>query len=85
MNSSIRNEKIVGDGETVTTDTIREINTGRNRNAKILLEVFDQHNKQMQELANIHFAPGTMEHNRRLAIDYSKLIHSGHDHFVMAL
>jgi site-specific recombinase XerD len=53
--------KLVDEGEAVSTDTIREIITGRNRNSKMLLEVFDYHNKQMQELVNIDFAPGTME------------------------
>jgi integrase len=53
--------KLVDEGEVVSTDTIREIITGRNRNSKMLLEVFDYHNKQMQELVNIDFAPGTME------------------------
>jgi integrase len=53
--------KLVGEGEVVSTDTIREIITGRNRNSKMLLEVFDYHNKQMRELVDIDFAPGTME------------------------
>jgi integrase len=53
--------KIIDDGEAVTTDAIREIITGRNRNSKMLLEVFDYHNNQMRELVDIDFAPGTME------------------------
>lgn len=53
--------RLVADGEVVSTDTIREIITGRNRNSKMLLEVFDYHNKQMRELVDIDFAPGTME------------------------
>jgi integrase len=53
--------KLVDGGEVVTTDTIREIITGRNRNSKMLLEVFDYHNNQMRELVDIDFAPGTME------------------------
>ncbi|MBT1705560.1 site-specific integrase [Chryseosolibacter indicus] len=53
--------QILDDGEVISTDTIREIVTGKNRNSKKLLEVFDYHNKQMRELVNIDFAPGTME------------------------
>jgi integrase len=53
--------KLIDEGEVVSTDTIREIITGRNRNSKMLLEVFDYHNKQMRELVDIDFAPGTME------------------------
>jgi integrase len=53
--------KLVDEGEVVTTDTIREIITGRNRNSKMMLEVFDYHNNQMRELVHIDFAPGTME------------------------
>lgn len=53
--------KLVDQGELVSTETLREIITGRNRNTKMLLEVFDYHNKQMQELVNIDFAAGTME------------------------
>lgn len=53
--------KLVDKGEVVSTDTLREIITGRNRNSKMLLEVFDYHNKQMQALVDIDFAPGTME------------------------
>src|SRR5690606_32989335 len=53
--------KLVDEGETVTTDTIREIITGRKRNSKMLLEVFEYHNNQMRELVDIDFAPGTME------------------------
>jgi site-specific recombinase XerD len=53
--------KLVDEGDNVTTDTIREIITGRNRNTKMLLEVFDYHNNQMRELVDIDFAPGTME------------------------
>jgi len=53
--------KLVDEGEVVSTDTIREIITGKNRNSKMLLEVFDYHNKQMRELVDIDFAPGTME------------------------
>src|SRR5690606_6686838 len=48
-------------GETVTTDTIREIITGRKRNSKMLLEVFEYHNNQMRVHVDIDFAPGTME------------------------
>lgn len=53
--------KLVDQGELVSTETLREIITGRNRNTKMLLEVFDNHNKQMQELVDIDFAAGTME------------------------
>ena len=53
--------KLVADEEVVSTDTIREIITGRNRNSKMLLEVFDYHNTQMRDLVDIDFAPGTME------------------------
>lgn len=53
--------KLVDEGEVVTTDTIREIITGRNRNSKMLIEVFEYHNNQMRELVDIDFAPGTME------------------------
>lgn len=53
--------QILDDGEVISTDMIREIVTGKNRNSKKLLEVFDYHNKQMRELINIDFAPGTME------------------------
>jgi site-specific recombinase XerD len=53
--------KLVDEGEVVTTDTIREIIIGRNRNSKMLLEVFDYHNNQMRELVDIDFATGTME------------------------
>jgi integrase len=53
--------KLVNEGEVVSTDTIREIITGRNRNSKMLLEVFDYHNRQMRELVDIDFAAGTME------------------------
>lgn len=53
--------KLVDEGEVVTTDSIREIITGRNRNSKMLLEVFDYHNTQMRDLVDIDFAPGTME------------------------
>jgi integrase len=53
--------KLVDEDEVVTTDTIREIITGKNRNSKMLLEVFDYHNTQMRELVDIDFAAGTME------------------------
>lgn len=53
--------KLVDKGEIVSTDTLREIITGRNRKSKMLLEVFDYHNKQMLALVDIDFAPGTME------------------------
>ncbi|HYG01893.1 MAG TPA: site-specific integrase [Chryseosolibacter sp.] len=53
--------KLVDDGEIVSTDTIREIITGKNRNSKMLLEAFEYHNNQMRELVDIDFAPGTME------------------------
>ncbi len=59
--------KLVADRDVVSTDTIREIITGRNRNSKMPLEVFDYHNKQMQELVDIDFAPGTMERYEKAA------------------
>jgi integrase len=48
-------------GGHITVDTLREIVTGKKTEEKMLLEVFKQHNEQMEQLVNIDFAPGTME------------------------
>lgn len=53
--------KLVDEGEVVSTDNIRQIITGRNRNTRMLLEIFSWHNHQMQSLIGVDFATGTME------------------------
>lgn len=45
----------------VSAENIKDILTGRDKGARFILEVFEDHNKKMEALVGNEFAPGTLE------------------------
>jgi site-specific recombinase XerD len=53
-------KKLVDDDEFITAELIRDIVTGRTGDRKLILQVFAQHNKDMEELIGKDYADGTL-------------------------
>lgn len=45
----------------VSAENIKDILTGKDKGARFILEVFEDHNKKMEALVGNEFAPGTLE------------------------
>lgn len=52
-------EKLIEDNEPFTAADLKNLYIGKKNKPKMLLEVFDEHNKQMEKLIDIEFALGT--------------------------
>ncbi|MEO2062275.1 MAG: site-specific integrase [Christiangramia sp.] len=57
-------EDLVKEKADFTVETIRDIYTGRNKDRKMLLEIFQEHNDQVENLIGKDFAYGTFERYR---------------------
>ncbi|AVR47211.1 recombinase [Christiangramia fulva] len=68
--NSIRNridriyEDLVKEKADFTVETMRDIYTGKNKDRKMLLEIFQEHNDQVENLIGKDFAYGTFERYR---------------------
>ena len=51
--------KVIDKGDPFTSQDIKELYQGKKEKPKMLLEVFDEHNKQMDKLIGIEFTLGT--------------------------
>ncbi len=51
--------RLVEDNEPFTSADIKNLYLGKGRNVKMLLELFEEHNQQMEKLVGIEFALGT--------------------------
>ncbi|MCK0156372.1 site-specific integrase [Cellulophaga sp. F20128] len=51
--------KLIDKGDPFTSQDIKDLYLGKKEKPKMLLEVFDEHNKQMEKLIDIEFALGT--------------------------
>ncbi len=51
--------KLIDKGDPFTSKDIKDLYLGKKEKPKMLLEVFDEHNKQMEKLIGIEFALGT--------------------------
>ncbi|MDP3314174.1 site-specific integrase [Lutibacter sp.] len=69
-------EKLIEKNIPFTAEKIRDSYLGKNEAVKMLLEIFKEHNKQVEKLIGKDFAPGTAERYRTAKMhveDYIKL------------
>lgn len=52
---------LIEDGEAFTVHDVKEKYLGKDKNHKMLIELFDEHNQQMEKLVGIEFALGTLK------------------------
>ncbi len=60
-------KKLLEANSGITAEAIKKMLTGQEEKPRTLLDVFKQHNFQMEKLKNIEYAPGTV---RRFGITY---------------
>lgn len=54
-------DMLIRNSESVTTDAIRNILTGKKEPSRTIIEVFTEHNNKVEALLHKEFAPGTLE------------------------
>jgi len=54
-------QRLISNEKLVSATTLRDIYLGKDSNNKMLLEIFEEHNKKAQKLVGQDFAPGTIE------------------------
>ena len=57
-------EKLLEDDKMINSEIIKNIYLGKKQKHKMLLEIFQNHNKQVEKLIGNEFAPGTAERYR---------------------
>ena len=54
-------QKLVEENKIISASTIRDIYQGKNKNQRMVLEIFENHNIQMEKLVGKNYAIGTLE------------------------
>lgn len=57
--ATVRHKELVEEREFFTVHDVKDKFFGNDKRVKMLLELFDEHNRQMKKLINIEFALGT--------------------------
>ena len=54
-------QRLISEEKPFTATVLRDIYLGKDSNSKMLLEIFEEHNKKAEKLVGQDFAPGTIE------------------------
>lgn len=54
-------QRLISDEKVVSATMLRDLYLGKDSNSKMLLEIFEEHNKKAEKLVGQDFAPGTIE------------------------